>query len=104
MLKGKRCFSVNGFTIHANRYLGPQERTKLEELLAYGARGAFSNQRLSLVDPENPTGDLQYSLKRAWSDRRAKVPSSSDRDGQLKRQSGSSAGLLLLDSRNIDSV
>ena len=59
---------VNGFTIHANRYLGPQERTKLEELLAYGARGAFSNQRLSLVDPENPTGDLQYSLKRAWSD------------------------------------
>jgi len=37
--KGKRCYSVKGFTIHANRYIGPQERGKLEELLAYGARG-----------------------------------------------------------------
>ena len=68
MVKGPRCYAVNGFTIHANRYLGPQERGKLEELLAYGARGSFSNERLSLLDPNNPDGDLVYSLKRAWSD------------------------------------
>ena len=68
MVKGKRCYSVKGFTIHANRYIGPQERGKLEELLAYGARGSFANERLSLADPSNPTGDLLYSLKRAWSD------------------------------------
>ncbi len=68
MVKGKRCYSVNGFTIHANRYIGPQERGKLEELLAYGARGSFANERLSLADPGNPTGDLHYSLKRPWSD------------------------------------
>jgi hypothetical protein len=66
--KGKRCYSVNGFTIHANRYIGPKERGKLEELLAYGARGAFANDRLSLCDPEKPDGDLVYSLKRPWSD------------------------------------
>ena len=68
MAKGRRCYSVNGFTIHANRYIGPQERGKLEELLAYGARGSFSNERLSLADAENPDGDLLYSLKRMWSD------------------------------------
>jgi len=68
MVKGKRCYSVNGFTIHCNRYIGAQERGKLEELLAYGSRGAFSNQRLSLVNPADPTGDLKYTLKRVWSD------------------------------------
>jgi hypothetical protein len=67
--KGKRCYSVNGFTIHANRYIGAQERAKLEELLAYGARGSFANDRLSLLDPEKPDGDLVYSLKRPWSDK-----------------------------------
>ena len=68
MVKGKRCYSVNGFTMHANRYIGPQERSKLEELLAYGARGSFANERLSLADPSDPSGDLVYSLKRPWSD------------------------------------
>ena len=67
-VKGKRCHSVNGFTIHANRYIGPQERGKLEEILAYGARGSFANDRLSLLDPEQPDGDLVYWLKRQWSD------------------------------------
>ena len=68
MVKGPRCSTANGFTIHANRYLGAQERGKLEELLSYGARGAFSNERLSVVDPEKPNGDLKYTLKRLWSD------------------------------------
>lgn len=68
MMKGKRCYAVNGFTIHANRYIGARERDKLEELLAYGARGSFANERLSLADPTDPTGDLVYTLKRSWSD------------------------------------
>ncbi len=34
---GRRCFSVNVFTIHANRYIGMKERGPLEKLLAYGA-------------------------------------------------------------------
>ena len=68
LVKGRRLATANGFTIHANRYLGPQERQKLEELIAYGARGAFSHQRLTLRDPENPGGDLVYRLKTPWAD------------------------------------
>jgi hypothetical protein len=45
MAKGRRCCSVNGFTIHANRYLGQKERTKLEKLRSYCGRGAFANER-----------------------------------------------------------
>ncbi len=68
LVRGPRCYAVNGFSLHANRYLGPQERRKLEELLAYGARGSFANHRLSLADPQKPDGDLAYTLKRPWSD------------------------------------
>ena len=67
-VKGRRCFSVHGFTIHANRYIGRQERGALEKLLAYGARGAFSHQRLALLDPARPDGDLTYTLKTPWTD------------------------------------
>jgi hypothetical protein len=66
--KGRRCFSVNGFTIHANRYIGMNERGALEKLLAYGARGAFAHHRLTLHDPDDDAGDLVYALKTVWSD------------------------------------
>jgi hypothetical protein len=68
LVRGRRCYAVNGFSLHANRYIGPQERRKLEELLAYGARGSFANHRLSLVDAADPEGDLRYQLKTPWSD------------------------------------
>jgi hypothetical protein len=67
-LLGKRCASANGFTLHANRYIGTKDRLGLERLLAYGARGSFSNQRLSLACPDDPGGDLTYSLKAPWRD------------------------------------
>jgi len=54
--------------IHANRYIGMKDRAALEKLLAYGARGPFSSQRLSLLDPANPNGDLVYTLKTPWLD------------------------------------
>lgn len=66
--KGRRCFGVNGFTMHANRYIGMKDRSALEKLLAYGARGAFSHERLSLLDPSNRQGDLVYTLKARWTD------------------------------------
>jgi hypothetical protein len=68
LAKGRRCFSVNGFSLHANRFVGTKERGVLEKLLAYGARGAFSHRRLSLADPNDPSGDLVYTLKTPWSD------------------------------------
>ena len=66
--KSRHCFSVNGFTIHAGRVIGANQRQELEKLLAYGARGAFSNQRLSLKDPADESGDLVYTLKSRWTD------------------------------------
>lgn len=66
--RGKRCSSVNGFSIHANRYIGAKDRDALEKLLAYGARGPFSNQRLSLLDTEQVSGELIYTLKSPWKD------------------------------------
>jgi len=68
LAKGRRCSSVNGFTVHANRYVGMKERRSLEKLLAYGARGAFSHQRLALADADEPDGELVYTLKTPWSD------------------------------------
>ena len=66
--KGRRCYSINGFTIHANRFIGARERDKLEGLVSYVARGAFSHKRLSLADPDDPDGELVYQLKTPWSD------------------------------------
>ncbi len=68
LIKGKRLASVNGFTCHANRFIGAGERKKLENLISYGARGPFSHKRLSLKDPTSPDGDLVYELKSAWHD------------------------------------
>ena len=68
LVKDSRCSSINGFTIHANRYVGQQEREKLQDLIGYAARSAFSHKRLSLKDPQNPAGDLVYELKTPWAD------------------------------------
>lgn len=68
LVKGKRLASANGFTIHANRYIGKRERRKLEKLISYASRGPFSHERLSLKDPANPQGDLVYQLKTPWHD------------------------------------
>jgi len=68
LVKGKRCSSANGFTVHANRYVGEDERKKLEDLIGYVARPAFSSRRLSPRDSANPAGDLVYELKTPWRD------------------------------------
>lgn len=67
-IKSKRCAAVNGFSIHANRYIGAHERDKLEQLISYTTRPPFSHKRLSLKDPDNRDGDLLYELKSPWRD------------------------------------
>jgi hypothetical protein len=67
-IKGPQCASTNGFNVHANRFIGQQERSKLKDLIDYAGRPAFSHERLSLRDPTRPVGDLVYSLKSPWSD------------------------------------
>ena len=68
LVKGRQCALVHGFTLHAARYIGLRERSKLEELVAYGARPAFAHRRLALKNPESREGDLVYTLKTAWKD------------------------------------
>jgi hypothetical protein len=64
--KGPRCATVNGFSLHADRFIGQQEREKLRELICYAARGPFSHDRLSLLDATKPDGDLVYRPKTPW--------------------------------------
>ena len=55
-------------SLHANRFVGERERSKLEDLLSYAARPSFSNKRLSLKDPQQLAGDFVYELKSQWTD------------------------------------
>jgi len=64
LAQGKRCYSVNGFTVHANRYIGEQERQKLEELISYCARGPFSDKRSALRGLATRQGEETTGLTR----------------------------------------
>jgi hypothetical protein len=63
-LKGSRCASVNGFSLHANTAIPAQRRDQLERLIRYTARGALSLERLE----QDTNGDLIYRFNRPWSD------------------------------------
>jgi hypothetical protein len=63
-LKGMRCATVNGFSLHANTDVAAHRRDQLERLLRYAARGAVSLERLT----QDASGDLLYRFARAWSD------------------------------------
>ncbi|MEE8301576.1 MAG: transposase, partial [Candidatus Tectomicrobia bacterium] len=63
-LKGPRCASVNGFSLHANTDIPAHRRDQLERLIRYTGRGAVSLERLT----EDANGDLVYLFTRPWSD------------------------------------
>jgi hypothetical protein len=63
-LKGPRCASVNGFSLHANTAIPAHRRDQLERLMRYTARGAVSLERLAA----DANGDLIYTFNRPWSD------------------------------------
>ena len=63
-LKGPRCVSVNGFSLHANTDIPAHRRDQLERLIRYTGRGAVSLERLE----QDANGDLIYRLTRPWSD------------------------------------
>ena len=66
--KGSRCAEVKGFSVHADRFIGQQERGKLTDLIEYAARPAVSNARLSRRDEARPDGDVVYKFKKPWDD------------------------------------
>ena len=64
LAKGPRCFSSNGFSLHANVKTLAHHRDQLERLIRYTARPPLSNERLSMTDD----GQVELKLKRMFSD------------------------------------
>jgi Putative transposase len=62
LAKGKRCFSVNGFSLHANTAINTHARDRLSKLIEYIARGPLSNERLEIL----ANGDVKLALKTPW--------------------------------------
>ena len=61
-LKGPRCASVNGFSLHANTDVAAHRRDQLERLLRYTARGVVSLERLT----QDANGELLYQFAPYW--------------------------------------
>ncbi len=62
LAKGKRCYSVNGFSLHANTAINTHARDKLYKLIEYMARGPISNERLEILE----NGEVKLALKTPW--------------------------------------
>jgi hypothetical protein len=64
VFKSSRCYSLNGFSLHADRMVSAYSRKSLESLCTYITRPAISEERLAwTVD-----GNVSYKLKRPYSD------------------------------------
>ncbi|MFN9333190.1 MAG: transposase [Planctomycetota bacterium] len=55
---------MDGFSLHANTWVAPRDRDRLEALCRYAARPAVSESRLA----ELPDGRIGYALKRRFAD------------------------------------
>jgi len=64
LIKGKRCASVNGFSLHANTAINSLQRDRLSQLIEYVARGPLSNERLQIRED----GNVMLQLKSKWAD------------------------------------
>jgi hypothetical protein len=62
--KGPLCAALDGFSLHANTWVAPRDRERLEALCRYAARPAVSESRLA----ELPDGRIGYALKRRFAD------------------------------------
>ena len=57
MAKGKGCYSINGFSLHAATATKTMQRDRLTNLIEYIARGPLSDEHLEIV------GDKKVKLK-----------------------------------------
>ena len=64
LAKGHRCFSINGFSLHANTATNTLARDSLRKLVEYISRGPLSNERLEITK----AGLVKLKLKTAYSD------------------------------------
>jgi hypothetical protein len=63
LVKGTRCCSMNGFSLHANTSTNSLQRDRLYKLIEYIARGPISNKRLEIT----AAGFVKLELKTPWS-------------------------------------
>lgn len=64
LAKGKRCYSVNGFSLHCNTSTNTHARDRLKKLIEYIARGPLSNERLEITSERK----IKLQLKTPWRD------------------------------------
>ena len=67
LLKGKRCASIHGFSLHANTKIKTQDKKGLEKLIRYNTRGPLANERLSFIK-RNKTTMVSLKLIRPFAD------------------------------------
>jgi hypothetical protein len=56
------CSRVDGFSLHAARWVAAGDRAGLERLCSYGLRAPFALERFSIL----PDGRVSYRLRRPW--------------------------------------
>ena len=66
LAKGRLCFAVNGFSLHATTAINTHARDRLAQLVEYLARGPISNERLEIIADGPDAGDIKLALKTAW--------------------------------------
>jgi len=59
-----RCAQIEGFGVHANVAVGPENRDGLEHLIRYALRPALAASRLKRL----PSGRIRYKLRKPWHD------------------------------------
>ena len=68
-MSSERCVRFQGFSLHANVALPDRDRSRLERLIRYMARGPIATERLERL----PDGRIVYAFKRPWHDGTSRV-------------------------------
>jgi len=66
LIKGEKCATIHGFSLHAATHVGAGQRDRLAKLVRYMARPPVAGSRLKRS--ESSPGDLEYTLKQRWRD------------------------------------
>jgi hypothetical protein len=64
LAQGERCFSIHGYSLHANTRTRTHQRERLGKLIEYLARGPLSNERLEITTD----GKVKLALKTHYRD------------------------------------
>jgi len=62
--KGPQCIALSGFSLHAARRVGSEDRRNLSQLIHYMARPPIAEDRLE----RTVNADILYKLKNSWND------------------------------------